>query len=276
MSRLWYGDSSACGGKSYSPGRADAKHQSRSEKPFAPHGCRRHANPACGRQAARGDAAGETWEKSSLLSEKSIVARQKTWTRKYGPDYNLGAAGAKDTNLGEANNRPGLLATLLGLFKMHDFVPKWMEVTDDGGTLFWLKIVKLVNNRYDLYDPARKELLASIKTIFSTQVALRLLDAKGNDNGEVVSASLSGVGNQSYFGFNVMTGDGRKMGDVTNEANAFFRRTGKRSFSGGKGYVGTIAAEFADDPKAKVLVLAVTLAARMEGIGVNQFDPMKA
>ncbi len=217
----------------------------------------------------------EQWLNSPLLAKNRYLTRGKTWVRKYGPEYNLTVPGS-DEVLGEANIRAGGLMVFLGLFSLHDFLPRWIEVKDDEGPLFFIKLVKLVNNRYDIYDPSRKELLASVKTVFSTGVALRILDPEGNDNGEVVSTNLPGVGGQSYYGFDVKAADGRKLGDITDEANDFYRRTGKRSYTGGKGYVGTVAPEFASDPRSRVIVLVCTLAARMEDLGVHEFDPMKA
>jgi hypothetical protein len=219
----------------------------------------------------------QDWEKSPLLRQNVYQLNRKVWVRKYGPDFNISRPGKKDVT-GSSDFKPGTLATVLGLFGLHSFVPMWIEVSDLEGPLFRMKQVKLVNNRYDIYDPTGKEHLSSIKTVFSLSMALRLLDPEGQDTGEVVGADLLAVDKVTkYFGFNVRASDGAKLGDITSVAFHYARHNLKsKGLSLNAGYVGTVAQAYADDPRVRALILATTIVALIEGVGMNQFDPMKA
>lgn len=219
----------------------------------------------------------QDWKRSALLRQNAYQLNQKVWVRKYGPDYNISLPGSKDVT-GYSDFKPGMLARILGLFGMHSFVPMWIEVADSNAPLFRMKQVKLVNNRYDIYDPTGTEHLSSIKTVFSLTMALRLLDAQGQDTGEVVGADLLAVDKVTkYFGFNVKASDGTKLGDITSVGFHYARHAMKtKGLSLNAGYVGTVARAFASDPRVQTLMLATTIVALIEGVGMNQFDPMKA
>jgi hypothetical protein len=219
------------------------------------------------------------WRKSPLLKGTAFQVNRKVWLRKIGPDYNLSRPGSKDV-LGGADFRSSSLYLLAGLFNLHGLlrmaVPRWIDFTDANGPLFSLKVMERVNNRYDLYDPGHKELLGSFKTAFSLEVKLRLLDAQGQDAAEMVMTKLSSPDRKSkYDGFVLRTPGGRVLGDITSQGFHYDRFKVKTpGLTLNRGYVGTVAPEFAGDLKMRVVILAATLVARMENLGAMQLDPM--
>ena len=219
----------------------------------------------------------ESWKNSKLLSANEYQVIWDTWVAAKGRGATICRPGTKE-ELGKTEYRDSMMKFILRLFKM-SFLPPWIEFRDEEeGTLFYLKVVSLVHNRYDVYAPDRKELLGSLKTIFSLKLWLRLLDADGNDVGEMVSADLRAAkGKNTYFGFHVKSSDGRILGKITSTGFHLSRfNQPNKGYKVNVGYVGRVMDEFADDPRTKAMVLAATWVANVENMGVKHLDPMKA
>jgi hypothetical protein len=221
----------------------------------------------------------QQWLASPLLKKNQYQICLKVLQlgfNKLGPSFDLCPPGSKDV-LGETHYRHTWTTMLLKLFNLHTFVPHWIEVLDNDSTLFWMKVVSVVNNRYDIYDPDRGELLASLKTLFSLKLWLRVLDPQGEDVGELVDGDLpSPDGKTTYYGFNLKLNDGRIIGDITSNGNHTTRFKIKGAAWVNRGYVGVVAPEFVNDPRSKVLLLATTLVSFIEGFGKKVFNPMAA
>jgi hypothetical protein len=220
----------------------------------------------------------ESWKKSHLLGANEFQIVWDLVVSAKGRGCTFYRPGSKET-LGTSKYQDTLVRFIARLVNLAQFIPPWIEFRDEAeGTLFFLKVISLVNNRYDIYAPDRKELLGSLKTIFSLKLWLRLLDPEGNDVGEMVSADLRAAnGKGSYFGFHVKSNDGRILGEITSTSFHLARfNLPNKGCKVNTGYVGRVCKEFADDPRARALVLAATWVANLENMGVRELDPIKA
>jgi hypothetical protein len=220
----------------------------------------------------------ESWKNSRLLGANEFQIVWDTLIRPKGRGCTFCRPGTKDA-LGTSAYQDSILRFVLRQVNLAQFLPPWIAFQDEHkGTLFFLKVVKLVNNRYDIYSPDRKELLGSLKTVFSLKLWLRLLDREGNDVGEMLSADLPAAGGKgSYFGFHVKSTDGRTLGEITSTGFHLSRfNLANKGYKINTGYVGRVRQEFADDPRTKALVLAATWVANAENMGARHLDPIKA
>ena len=154
--------------------------------------------------------------------------------------------------VGVAKEVPGSLVSVLRLFISKKLMPTTVEVREhpDGALVFTIKKpVTFLRQTVEVYDADGKKLGYFMSKVFSLGGGFYVYDNNDNQFAEV-------QGKWTGWEFTFLTPEGHEMGKVTKKWAGVL----KELFTSADNYVVSIADDLADQPIAKMLLLAATLA----------------